>query len=152
MTTPRGTGPAPLGFGKDGEVTPIKEPDSDSLPAKTSYFFRHRLTDVDPQQISAGTRRLFLKIKCDDGAVIYVNGMEQHRLNMPAEPINHDTPALKKISGTDEQTWHHLELDPNQLRHGDNVLAVEVHQRHGANKRSSDLSLRPRAVRAPGAY
>ncbi len=38
----------------------------------------------------------------DDGAVVYVNGQEVWRINMPAAPavVLFDTPAISAVSGT----------------------------------------------------
>ncbi|MBL0007331.1 MAG: hypothetical protein IPP25_09150 [Saprospiraceae bacterium] len=48
----------------------------------------------------------------DDGAVVYLNGHEIWRINLPAAPsaISFGTLALSSVSGTAENAWN--ELDP----------------------------------------
>lgn len=69
----------------------------------------------------------------DDGCVVYLNGQEVARVNLPAGPINYDTPAnangewdelIEIASGVDVSS---------SIRSGRNVLAVEVHNRSASN-------------------
>ena len=61
----------------------------------------------------------------DDGAVIYLNGMEAGRFRVP----NNQTAATYASAGPPtEGTNEVLIISTNLLRIGDNVLAVEVHQ------------------------
>lgn len=79
-------------------------------------------------------------IRADDGAVVYLNGKEIRRIRMPDGEIGHRT-----FSEGNTQSESGLEgklipftIDREALREGENVIAVSVHQRHGA---SSDLVL-----------
>jgi regulation of enolase protein 1 (concanavalin A-like superfamily) len=73
----------------------------------------------------------------DDGLVIYLNGQEITRFNMPAGTINFDTPA------SDSGEWGNVTeiasgVDiSSALQTGTNVLAVEVHNR---TEGSSDIA------------
>ena len=73
----------------------------------------------------------------DDGLVVYLNGQEIARFNMPGGVINHNTPAS---SGRE---WHDLAEVASgtnisdALRTGTNVLAVEVHNQSDG---SSDIA------------
>lgn len=72
--------------------------------------------------------------------MVYLNGNEIRRLRMADGEISHRT-----FSAGNTQSESGLEgklipfkIDPKALRKGENVIAVSVHQRHGA---SSDLVL-----------
>jgi len=84
----------------------------------------------------------------DDGAVVYLNGREVFRSNMPSGTISPGTLASSTVGGTDESTLYEADLDPGWLVTGRNVMAVELHQSDAA---SSDLSfaLQLRAVLTP---
>ena len=66
------SGQAELGFG-DGDETTL----TDSGPITT--WFRYTFGVEDPSLY----RSLWLRLKADDGAVVYLNGVEVHRYNMP---------------------------------------------------------------------
>ena len=97
----------------------------------TSYF-RHTFNVVDPSIYTGLTLRLLV----DDGAVVYLNGEELLRQNMPSGIITSTTPAEETISDSDETDFTTYQLPPSHLIAGDNVIAVEVHQR---SQTSSDL-------------
>jgi hypothetical protein len=125
------TGPAQLGWGGKGENTVIP------VPPVTSYFIRHQ-TISNPGQYETVTIRL----KRDDGAVVYVNGIPAVRDNMPAGPVNASTLASSFTSNTAETTWfdHHVPAD--LFVNGDNTIAVELHQAQANNADGIfDLSL-----------
>jgi hypothetical protein len=98
--------------------------DGDLQNTITFYFRTHFTLDADPADIQLQMRRLV-----DDGLVVYLNGVEVHRFNMPAAPaaINFDTVA----SATQEATTLSppIIISKQSLVPDDNVLAVEVHQR-----------------------
>ncbi len=80
-----------------------------------------------------------IRVLCDDGAVIYVNGTEVHRLNMPEGPIDHGTKALTAIEGSLENKWFTVPLNAaNLVLGGVNTIAVEVHDA-GALRGSGDI-------------
>ncbi len=96
-------------------------------------YFRRSFNVANPAQVTG----LVLNMIKDDGAVVYLNGVEVHRVNMPAGDITSATPAAGASNYPFEQT-----LLPaaalNALIAGANVLAIEVHQ---GNATSSDLAL-----------
>jgi hypothetical protein len=121
-------GKAPLGFGDDGLSTEIKP----AAPAGVTYWFRHSFTAAKP-----GTAPLRLILRTDDGAAVYLNGVEIARVNL-APDAGPATPALKALSEPEEALAHSFTLKDATLQKGQNVLAVEVHQ---SSARSSDLWL-----------
>ena len=82
-------------------------------------------------------RSLNARLIRDDGAVVYLNGAEVWRENMPAGTVTFATLAASTASGTAESNWFTRVLAPAALGNGWNVLAVEIHQ---DRPNSSDLS------------
>ncbi|MFT4628627.1 MAG: ketosteroid isomerase-like protein, partial [Myxococcota bacterium] len=124
-------GSAPLGYGDPGVDGVDFGPDPDDKPL--TVWFRHVLSVPDAGALGL----LTLQLQRDDGAAVYVNGVELVRSNLdPSVELTADTPALGTMSGGDETAWHLVELDPAMLVDGDNLIAVEVHQ---AEPDSSDL-------------
>jgi uncharacterized repeat protein (TIGR01451 family) len=82
-----------------------------------------------------------LNMHRDDGAVIYINGIEVGRTNMPSGTINNSTLALIAVDGsvgvTSEDTV--ININTAAFLEGANTIAVEIHQ---ANVTSSDVSFR----------
>src|SRR5262249_45605074 len=70
--------------------------------------------------------QLALSHVLDDGAVVYLNGVEVHRTNMPAGNITFTTQASAAVNHAVTQGPFGISLA--NLVPGDNVLAVEVHQ------------------------
>ena len=120
------SGPAQLGFNEGDEATLIQS-------GHITYYFRHSFTVDNPDDIAG----LALSILRDDGAVVYLNGTEVYRTNMPAGTISHDTLAPTAVGGADESAFHEHEFDSSGLVSGSNVVAVEVHQ---SSTTSSDVS------------
>ncbi|MCP3976576.1 MAG: fibronectin type III domain-containing protein [bacterium] len=126
-----GVGNAELGFGDGGEVTVLD-------PGSMTYYFRKEV--VVPE--NEGAIDAHMSFVRDDGAVIYVNGQEVGRSNMPAGTITSSTQALGTAAGADETRWFDMAIDPDLFQPGVNVVAVEVHQRSlGSSDVSFDLQL-----------
>jgi hypothetical protein len=98
---------------------------------RLTYYFRTTFTlPTNANYSSLQITHIF-----DDGAVVYLNGQEAYRYNMPAGPVTYNTLAASGISGAPQ------ELGPftfplTNLVAGTNVLAVEVHQ---SDAGSSDI-------------
>ncbi len=130
-------GNAQLGYGDADEATVLAF--GSSTNRYPTYYFRRAFTVANPGSISA----LSLRYLRDDGAVIYVNGVEVVRSNMPAGAISYATLASAAIGGTDETTWLQTPLDKSVLVAGTNVIAVEIHQQSATSSDVSfDLELR----------
>lgn len=122
-------GNAELGYGDGDEATTVSF-GSDAANKHITTYFRKSFNVTDPASVS----QLTLRMRRDDGAVVYLNGTEVARSNMPDGEIAFGTLAS---SGADESTFFELTLDRSLLVTGSNVLAVEVHQ---AAPDSSDIS------------
>ncbi|TAH37368.1 MAG: hypothetical protein EYC70_10380 [Planctomycetota bacterium] len=126
------SGSAQLGYGDGDESTVVGYGPNASAKYITTYF-RTTVSVPDPGLF----RGLYLRLLRDDGAVVYLNGAEVWRSNMPAGAITSTTLASSALSGSREATFFGLDLDPALLSAGDNLLAVEIHQ---ADPTSSDIS------------
>lgn len=116
-------GGAQLGYGDDDVLTKLNFGDDDQNKIIT-YYFRHAFELGDP----TGFLSLVLGVVRDDGAVVYLNGKEVFRSNMPSGTITYTTRASASVGGADESTYFETDIDPANLIKGTNVLAVEVHQ------------------------
>jgi CotH kinase protein/Chitobiase/beta-hexosaminidase C-terminal domain/Lamin Tail Domain/Fn3 associated/Bacterial Ig domain/Bacterial TSP3 repeat len=122
-------GPAVLGYGINGLGTTVGYgPDPNNRYITT--YFRRRFEAAAPEVWS----NLVLRLMRDDGAVVYLNGEEILRSNMPEGPIGYRTQALS--STPDGLTFLPWTLEGSGLKAGPNELAVEVHQ---VNQSSGDL-------------
>ncbi len=99
-------------------------------------YFRHSFNVADPTFY----RSLWLLLKRDDGARVYLNGQPIHAVNLPAGvPVTAATLATRAVEGLEEDVFVPTAI-PNALgllRPGRNVLAVEIHQ---DSPRSPDAS------------
>lgn len=124
------TGPAELGLGDGDEATVM-------APGPVTYHLRHTF----PVTGAAAVTELTLDLLADDGAVVYLNGVEVVRDNLPTGPIGPDTPAIGYRWGAAERTFTTFAIPASVLAEGVNTLAVEVHQAPGSTDLSFDLGL-----------
>ncbi len=120
-----------LGYG-DGQVPQLNFGTDANNKYITTYFRK----TVNITNLSSYQDFSFNLIR-DDGAVVYVNGVEVNRFNMPTGIITPATLAPLAISGVDETTPVSFTICSSYFVEGNNVIAVEMHQ-NAAN--SSDLS------------
>lgn len=117
------TGAAPLGYGDGDEATPISSGPSPSEKNPVSYF-RKQFTVADASAWSD----LKISLQRDDGAVVYLNGQEVMRSNMPAGDINYQSLPVESVGAVDEDQYFQQLVSTDLLNNGTNVIAVEVHQ------------------------
>ncbi|MBI9018296.1 MAG: lamin tail domain-containing protein [Phycisphaerae bacterium] len=122
-----GFGPGQLGFGDGDEATDV----GPKVNGRRSAYFRKVFNITNVTEIMA----LTVNMLYDDGAVIYINGTEVARCDMPTGVIAYDT--LSSVARGDNSTIIFTDIDPAILNQGDNILAVEVHQHSDT---SSDIS------------
>ena len=89
----------------------------------TTIYFRNTVFIADPT-IYANNFQLNLKV--DDGAVVWVNGVEAYRSNIPAGAPLYAT--LASASGN-PATVLTTTINKSMFVAGNNIIAVEVHQR-----------------------
>ena len=82
-----------------------------------------------------GYNTLLLRLRRDDGAIVYVNGEEVARSNLPRGDVGYRTPAVITVVDMGELAFNDFAISP-RLYQGPNFVAVEIHQQ---NPTSSDL-------------
>jgi len=133
-------GVAQLGYGDGGETTLIRSARSNGTRIVTTYF---RKSFVPTN--TAFYSHFVVSLVRDDGAVVYLNGAEIFRSNMPTGSITSETlapiavavPAGTPPPSDDESATFGAIIDRSLLTTGTNLLAVELHQQAAA---SSDVS------------
>ncbi len=127
------SGPAELGYGDDDEATKVEFGPDATMKFVTTYF-RHTFDLKE----AAKAKSVLLQLVADDGAVVYLNGEEVWRLNMPVGDITSQTLSATSIGGADESLINEFDmLSGMKLKEGKNTIAVEIHQ---ADVASSDIS------------
>ncbi|MBZ4399820.1 endo-1,3-alpha-glucanase family glycosylhydrolase [Myxococcus sp. AS-1-15] len=138
------SGASPLGYAETDLATTVSFGSNTASKHITTYF-RRAFTVTD----AASVRELRLRLQRDDGAIVYLNGVEVLRSNLPSGTVGYRTLAPATISlPVEEQTWHAQALDTAALRTGTNVLAVELHQ-SAANTSDARFDLELSATVAP---
>lgn len=131
-----GSGPGILGVsGNNGNVvgTATKRyVNGDSGTQVTTTYFRKRFTI---NQTTAQSDKLLITVLFDDGYVLYLNGVEIDRNNMPSGTITYETFSSSTIGNPAQKTYYSrtLVLPAGLLQEGENVFAAEVHQCHGTS-------------------
>ncbi len=126
------SGAAQLGYGDNDENTVVSYGNDSSMKYITTYF-RYQFNVKDPSRY----QNLSLNLLRDDGAVIYLNGVEILRDNMPEGSISYQTLASSTIGDEAEEGYTSYTLPRSALVSGTNTIAVEVHQ---SSEDSSDIS------------
>ena len=105
------SGAAPLGYGKN-QTTNLTQ-------NLQTYYFRKTITlDGAPASVS-------MDYVADDAFVIYVNGVEASRYNLPSGYITYNTNASTFAHNNPDAGT--ITLDASLFHEGTNVIAVEVH-------------------------
>lgn len=121
------TGTGRMGVGDGDEDTNIGA-------AQRTAYFRGSFTIDSPSAYSD----IALQLSRDDGAVVYLNGTEVSRTNMPTGTISFSTGA-SSIDGWDGDKVETISVPASLLATGKNVLAVEVHQAATSTWMSNDV-------------
>jgi hypothetical protein len=120
------TGAGKFGYGLSGLATVVSYGPNASQKYITTYF-RKTIFLANPSGFTdfpAGVMR-------DDGIVVFVNGVEVYRSNMPAGSINYATLGKDAVdNGTVTQAFT---INKSAFVSGNNVIAVEVHQKTATN-------------------
>lgn len=128
------TGRATLGYrtgaSNAGIATTLGYGSTASDKFVTSYF-RKQFSVTHLSEMVSTT----LRLRCNDGAVVYLNGVEFFRTsNMPQGDITYS--ARPTAAGNVGAAWITIPLNPTQFVAGNNVIAAEVHVLNG---NSTDL-------------
>ena len=121
------SGATELGFGDSDEATAFSQ-----STANTMYAFRKTIDLTSAAQYD----EYDVSVLYDDGYVLYVNGVEQRRGNMPSGTISWGTLA-PGTSPQGDDAVDTFTLSPSAFNDGENVIAVSMSQNQAG---SSDLS------------
>lgn len=127
-TWPAGNGE--FGYGDGDEQTVVSFGPNANNKFITTYF-RKTISVADTVDFGNLTGNVIF----DDGVIIYLNGMEVYRGNMPAGVVNANTLSLQNTPA--EGADNGFVIPKGVIKPGVNVVAVEVHQN---SVNSSDLS------------
>ena len=108
------TGKGEFGFG-DNPVTPLKK-------NRTCYYFRKTFNVINPQQYGV----FKVKLRRDDGVIVYLNGTKVFSNNLPTSGVNFNTYALNDCIDDGDSLFIYNLLSSDFLN-GNNVFAVEIH-------------------------
>ena len=119
-----------FGFGESDQRTLLS-----NVAGRVTWYFR-RTFNVDATALS-NYATLTLQLLYDDGAIVYVNGTEVARRNLPASGVTDATTASVARGGSVENTVESTNIIAfrNAFHAGTNTLAVELH-----NFTDADLS------------
>jgi hypothetical protein len=137
-------GLARFGWGLDGEVTTL-------TGSRVTHYFRRTFTVPNP----ASYTELVFQLARDDGAVVYLNGVELFRNNMPDGPVGPNTLAATTLNTPDETAYvpHVVQTAGSGITTGANVVAVELHQSSAASSDGGfDLQLSAYGTTEPRVY
>ena len=123
------SGPAQLGYGEGDEKTTVSY-GPDAANKYITTYFRKNISITD----TVDCKKAVITLLCDDGAVIYINGAEAARYNMPTSTITYKTVAS---SASVENIYVTYSINPKLFKPGNNTIALEMHQNSVS---SSDLS------------
>lgn len=125
-------GPAQLGYG-DGDERTVVGFGGNTNNRNISTYFRGSVVIPNP----AALANIQMGLMRDDGAVVYINGREVVRDNMPTGVVAIGTLALAAVAVSNESVYYPFTLSGTNFVAGTNLIAVEVHQQ---STNSSDLS------------
>jgi hypothetical protein len=136
------TGTAEFGYGDGDEQTIVA--------SRMTTYYRREFNVADPSDFEA----LEIRLKRDDGAVVYLNGAEIVRSNLNPGLVTFATGAIQPQADGAEEAYFPFYDRPLDLVAGVNVLAVEVHLfEPNSNDCSFDLELighrDPAVIRGP---
>ena len=123
-------GNAPLGYSNSATIATKLDYGSNSSSKRPTYYFR---TTVSLSEAPTSNDTFVMDYNIDDGLIVYVNGTEAARFNMPTGSVSYNTYAS---TYSDDFPTGTLSLAANLFHQGSNVIAVEVHN-NAAN--SSDI-------------
>lgn len=138
------TGDAPLGFGTINDHPfsgPWINPDG-----HVTIYFRKEVEVTGANLITDATAH----VMSDGGAIVYLNGIEIARDNMPSDPVTFPTLALSDSNVT-EGHIDSFTFPPSAFVEGANIIAVEVHNGTvGSSDMGMDLQIDITALNTPG--
>jgi secreted PhoX family phosphatase len=124
-------GNAPLGYGIANLNTTLSFGPSSTNKFTTTYF-RKWVNITNPRDLYS---KIQFNVRRDDGVIIYVNGAEVLRSNMPSGNVTYTT-FSSSCAADNGSVWQTIDIATNHFNDGNNLIAVELHQ---CNLTSGDL-------------
>jgi lysophospholipase L1-like esterase len=116
-------GPGRLGYSAPGIATTVSYGPASTNKYITTYF---RNTFLAPANVHY--TNLNLRLNRADGAVVWLNGQELFRANLPPGPVTFQTRANALLVADPLAVYYSTNLPISFLPGGTNVVAVEVHK------------------------
>ena len=116
-------GTARLGYGDLATATTVSFGPDPNNKIVTSYF---RRSFVVPW--NTVITNLNFRLARADGAVVWLNGKEVFRTNMPGDTITYTNLALAAMTGYTAHIFYPTNIAMSNLPTGTNLVAVEIHQ------------------------
>jgi hypothetical protein len=136
------SGQGQLGYGENDENTVVSYGPEANKKFVTTYF-RKTVEVAD----TTGLTNIEAAMIYDDGAIVYVNGVEVFRGNMPTGTVEYATYSLGNTPT--ENQYHAFIIPKSVLVPGLNTIAVELHQISATSTDLSfDLTLKTRRLGA----
>lgn len=123
-------GNAELGYGDGDEATIVSFGPNTASKYTTTYF----RANFNLAALPTAAQDVVIRLRRDDGAVVYLNGQEVIRDNMPATATY---TTFASSNTTNENDFRTHTIPASALHTGNNTIAVEVHQ---CDASSSDMS------------
>ena len=120
------SGPAMLGYGNANGIFPrtTNSFGPDPLNKYITTYYRRAFLSPDPTNFA----QLVVRVQRDDGVIVFLNGAEIFRSNMPTGAVDFLTLASTMVSGVGETTFYSTNVSLSNLLAGTNLLAAEIHQ------------------------
>jgi lysophospholipase L1-like esterase len=115
-------GPARLGYNAPGIVTTVNYGPVSTNKHITTYF-RHNF--VVPSNLHY--TNLNFRLNRAHGAVVWLNGREVFRVNLPNRPLSFLDLSIVAVGGDALHTYYPTNIPVSFLPAGTNVMAVEIH-------------------------
>jgi len=125
------TGNGEFGYGDGDETTVVSFGGNATAKYPTTYFRKTFSVTALPSYTA-----YIISLKRDDGIILYLNGSEIYRENMPLTGVNYTTYASSNCADDGGTLWT-ATLPASVVVSGTNVIAAEIHQ---TNASSSDLT------------
>jgi len=121
-------GLARLGYGDPATATTISFGPDATNKFVTTYFRRSFVVPWNAQ-----ITNLNFRLARADGAVVWLNGQEIFRVNLPGGPISYTNFASTAMTGFTRHIFYPTNIPVANLPVGTNLVAVELHQSSATN-------------------
>ena len=125
------TGKAPLGYATgttwSGFNTTL-DYGGDKNNKRSTYYFRKEVQLSEKPSVNDS---FTLYATLDDGCIVYVNGTEVGRFNMPSGTVSYST--YSSTYGDQFDYPQAISIDPTLFKKGNNLIAVEVHNNNASS-------------------